>query len=149
MEMRINLDMNNIDYDAINKQIQEKIAEMDLTKSYDFKYRIDSKIDQEISDLVAYHLKSSKWGNLTERSKKEINDTIYNEIRKLVEPEIDAIFSKIPEEELNKIISDLIPKVLVDLLSTALKDTLLGYWNMSRDFIIHDAADMIKGSMMI
>lgn len=33
MEIKIDLDLNKIDYDAINKQIVEKITEMDLAEN--------------------------------------------------------------------------------------------------------------------
>ena len=48
MKLEIELDLNKIDYDAINKQIQEKIEAIDIQKEYD----IDSRIRERISNIV-------------------------------------------------------------------------------------------------
>lgn len=147
MEIKIDLDMNQIDYDAINKQIQKKIEEMDLSANYNFKYKIENKINEEVEQCVAEFFRTRRWGDLNNSSKEEMNRMLYNKAESLIYPHVDNIISQIPEEEMDKIIADLIPKVLVDLLSKSLRDTLIGYWNVSSEAIISDAADRIRSSM--
>jgi uncharacterized protein GlcG (DUF336 family) len=50
MKLEIELDLNKIDYDAINQQIQQKITDLDLTQEY----KIDSRIKQEIDTQAVY-----------------------------------------------------------------------------------------------
>ena len=147
MEIKIDLDMNQIDYDAINKQIQEKIAEMNLADNYNFKYKIESRINKEVEQCVSEFFRTRCWGDLNDSSRREMNDMLYNKAHELIDPHIVDIISQIPEDEMNKIITDLIPKVLVDLLSRSLKDTLNGYWSYSSETIISEAANRIRSSM--
>lgn len=144
MEIKIDLDMNQIDYDAINKQIVEKITDMDLTTNYNFKYKIENKINEEVEQCVTEFFRTRRWGDLNNSSKEEMNRILYGKVRELIEPHVDNIILQIPEEEMNKIIVGLIPKVLVDLLSMTLKDTLIGYWNISSETIISEASNRIK-----
>ena len=48
MKLEIELDLNKIDYDAINKQIAEKVAELNIKEEYD----IESKISNKITSIV-------------------------------------------------------------------------------------------------
>ena len=48
MKLEIELDLNKIDYDAINKQIAEKVAELNIKEEYD----IESKINNKITSIV-------------------------------------------------------------------------------------------------
>ena len=48
MKLKIELDLNKIDYDAINKQIAEKVAELNIKETYE----IESKIDKKINDKI-------------------------------------------------------------------------------------------------
>lgn len=147
MEIKIDLDMNKIDYETINKKLVEKIADMDLYAKYNFKYTIDSKIDEEVKQCVTEFLRTRRWGDFNNSSKEEMRNVLYGKIKELIEPHVNNIIAQIPEEEMNKIIIDLIPKVLVDLLSQSLKDTLIGYWNTSSQTIISEAAHRIKSNI--
>lgn len=144
MEIKIDLDMNQIDYDAINKQIQEKIAEMYLATSYNFKYKIENKIDKEVEQCVTDFFRIRRWGELNSSSKEEMTRILYNKAQNLIEPHVANIIEEIPEEEMYKIIADLIPKVLVDLLTNDLKRVLYEYYNSSSESIISEAATRIR-----
>lgn len=146
MEIKIDLDLNKIDYDAINKQIVEKIAEMDLTTNYNFKYKIVNKIDEEVGRTVDEYFRSRRWGDLNDRSRQDMNEMLYSKTKALIEPHVSNIIRQIPQEEMDKIIMDLIPKVLVDLLSRSLKDTLINYWTISSENIIAEASNRIRSS---
>ena len=49
MKLEIELDLNKIDYDAINKQIAEKVAELNIKETYDIESKINTKINNKIS----------------------------------------------------------------------------------------------------
>lgn len=147
MEIKIDLDMNKIDYDAINKQIQEKITEMDLVTNYNFKYKIERKIDEEVEQCVTEFFRTRRWGELNSSTKDEMNRMLYNKAESLIKPHVANIIGQVPEEEMNKIIVDLIPKVLVDLLSSHLKSVLYSYYDQSSNAIISEAANRIRSSI--
>lgn len=124
MEIRIDLDMNRIDYEAINKQIQEKIEDMNLRDAYRIDSKIREKIDEEVEREVRTHLRSGYWSGLNSQSKDDIRAEIYKNISELIKPHVENIFNEIPQEELTSIISDLLPKVLIDILTSNMKHLL-------------------------
>ena len=124
MEIRIDLDMNRIDYEAINKQIQEKIEDMNLRDAYRIDSKIREKVDEEVEREVRIHLETGCWSGLNNQSENKIKEEIYKNIDELIKPHVEEIFSKIPQEELTSIISDLLPKVLVNILTDNMKHSL-------------------------
>ena len=145
MKLEIELDLNQIDYDAINKQIQEKIADMDLEKSYSINSRIGSKIQEEVDREVGYYLRCNSWGgNLNDNVQRDINDEIQRHIEKLVKTNVEKVLNQIPTEELNKLISDLIPKVLMDLLISNVGSSFYNYCEESRYTTLHICEEKIQ-----
>lgn len=147
MEIKIDLDLNKIDYDAINKQIVEKIAEMDLAENYNFKYKIENRINEEVEQCVTDFFRTRRWGELNTSTKDEMNRMLYNKVQSLINPHVANIISQVPDEEFNKIIADLIPKVLVDLLTSHLKSVLYSYYDQSSETIINEAANRIRSCL--
>ena len=143
MKLEIELDLNQIDYDAINKQIQDKIADMDLHKEYHISSKIDSKIREEVEERVNRYLGYSSWAGLNDSSKREIKDEIAKNVRELIKPHVENIFNQIPQEELDTIISELIPKVLVDIFTSEMKDMIANYYYSSQNSIMQFCEDRI------
>lgn len=143
MKLEIELDLNQIDYDAINKQIQDKIADMDLHKEYHISSKIDSKIREEVEERVNRHLGYSSWSGLNDSSKREIKDEITKNVRELIKPHVENIFNQIPQEELDAIISELIPKVLVDIFTSEIKGMIANYYCSSQNSIMQFCEDRI------
>lgn len=145
MKLEIELDLNKIDYDAINKQIQEKIEAMDLEKTYQINYKISNKINEEVEKIVGTQLRRSRWsGELNDDSKQWIHNEIRGKIQELVNPCVTNIFDKLSQDELDEIITELIPKVLVDLLSERTKSALMSYYYESSETITRIAEDRIR-----
>ena len=144
MKLEIELDLNQIDYEAINKQIQDKIKEMDIHKEYRIESMIKSKITEEVNYEVERYLKSNSWSGLNESSRRQITEEIYTNIKKYVEPHITDILNQIPQDELNNIISGLIPRVLVDVITTNMKDIMMNYYNSSTSQIYQICDEQIK-----
>lgn len=147
MKLEIELDLNQIDYDAINKQIQDKIAEMDLHKEYVIDQKINSKIKEEVDNEVNNYFRSGAWGGLNTNSTREIKDEISNNLRELVKPHINRVFNQLSQEDLDKIISEMLPIVLVGLISDNLRNTLISYYQQSSEAIISEAAMRIKSML--
>lgn len=148
MKLEIELDLKKIDYDAINRQIHEKIKEMDLSKIYDINSKIDRKIKDEVEDCVESHLVANRWtGELNDATRRHVNDELIFEIRKLTSPLVDKIFSQITNEELNKIIIELMPKVLVELMCNQLGGALTNYYYQASEHLVSDAACRIRNSI--
>ena len=133
MKLEIELDLNQIDYGAINKQIQDKIAEMNIHEEYKIDSKINDAVKREVDETVGYrvrnHLSGGPWNSLNNESKNQVRNTISNHIKELVEPHVKEIFDQIPEEELNKLISDLIPRVMMDVISAKMLGIIDMYYN--------------------
>lgn len=144
MKLEIDLDLNQIDYEAINKQIQDRISAMDLKKEYQISSKIDSQIRENTDREVNYYFRNGTWGGLNESSKREIKDEITKNIRELIKPHVESIFSQIPQEELNEIISELLPKVLMDMISSQMKDMLTSYYYSTQNTLMQICDDRIR-----
>ena len=144
MKLEIDLDLNQIDYETINKQIQNRIAAMDLNKEYRISSKIDSQIRESTDREVNYYFRNGTWGGLNESSKREIKDEIAKNIRELIKPHVESIFSQIPQEELNELISELLPKVLMDIISSQMKDILTSYYYSTQNTLMQFCDDRIS-----
>lgn len=139
MRLEIELDLNKIDYDAINQQIQEKIATMDLKNAYQIESKIDYKIRHDVEYEVEKYLKHGGWyGELNEGSKREIRDEISKNIKELIKPYVENAFNQISQEKLNDIISELMPRIFMDLLTSEMKSMLANYYYEAQATILHD-----------
>ena len=122
MEIKIDLDMNQIDYDAINKQIQEKIAALDVKDMY----RIDSKIENKISDLIKEEVDYSYNKYLdryygtsyeTGEGRDLIQSITKEEIKNKTKDIVDDIFSNdYNEETLRKMMIEFLPDIFTSIL---------------------------------
>lgn len=140
MKLEIELDLNKIDYDAINKQIQEKLSEMDLSKTYSISSKIDRQIREEVEQRVNSHIGNNSWGGLNNATRKDIKNEITNIIKEILKPQIENIINQIPQEELDNLISELIPKIFVDMITSQMKDVLSSYY-FSIDTRIHQICE--------
>lgn len=150
MEIKIDLDMNQIDYDAINKQIQEKIAALDVKDMYN----VETKIDNTISDYIkseincSYnkYLDSYFWGRNSETSegKKLIENISKEEIERRTKNIIDDIFENAyDEEKLRELMFKFLPDIFTTLLFRKMENALFSkehdyqnqMYNMTRSII--------------
>ena len=130
MKLEIELDLNKIDYDAINQQIVEKIAAVDIKDLYAIESRIDNKVCHLVNEAVedAYGDYISKyWGRdyATDNGKRFINDVIKNEIKSRSEKIIEDIFAnEYSEEVIREVALKMIPNVFAYVLFERFKDSL-------------------------
>lgn len=135
MKLEIELDLNKIDYDAINQQVQEKIASMDLAKEYNISYKIESKIREEVESRVRGNM-NGWYGGLNEDTKRDIKDEIRNNIKEVVAPIVQDTLSKVSQEEFNSIIRELLPVIFMNVLMTDMGSMFHNYYcSMNADIM--------------
>lgn len=135
MKLEIELDLNKIDYDAINKQIQEKIESMDLAKEYNISYKIESKIREEVESKVRSNM-NGWYGELNDNTKRNIKDEISYNIREVVSPIVNDALSKISQEEFNSIIRELLPVIFMNVLMRDMGSMFSNYYcSMNADIM--------------
>ena len=99
MKLEIELDLNKIDYSAINEQIQEKIKDIDLEKVYQINYKISRNISENVENIVKDHLCKRGWGNeLNNSTSQLVREEIRYKIQEMVTPIVNNIFDKISFE---------------------------------------------------
>lgn len=150
MKLEIELDLNKIDYDAINKQIQEKINDMDLNKMYQIDREISDTINERVKIIVKEYLCRNRWvsdGELNSNAVQLVREEVRCKIQETVNPFINDIFEKLPQDELNKIIVDLIPIILVNMLEEHVRLGISNYFDQSSAIISNIATDRIKNTI--
>ena len=122
MEIKINLDMNQIDYDAINKQIQEKIAALDIKDMY----QVESKIENKISDFIKeevdyaynkyldrYYGTSYETGDGRDLIQRVTKEEVTNKVKDIV---YDIFLNDYNEETLRKMMIEFLPDIFTSIL---------------------------------
>ena len=95
MKLEIELDLNKIDYDAINKQIQEKINDMDLNKMYQIDREISDTINERVKIIVKEYLCRNRWvsdGELNSNAVQLVREEVRCKFQERVNPFINDIF---------------------------------------------------------
>lgn len=136
--------MNQIDYDAINKQIQEKIAVLDIKDMYDINTKIDNKISNYIEDEIVYHYNKYLARYFGESTSPEgrnlIEDMSKEEIEKRTKKVIDDVFSNDYNEErlkelMLKFLPDIFASILFNRMDSALFSKEHDYRNQMYDMV--------------
>ena len=122
MKLEIELDLNKIDYDSINKQIAEKVAALDIKEMYDVELRINNRITDLIEDNInmSYnrYIKKSFWDDgTTDDGKKLIEGMIKAEIENRTNQVIEKIFADDYNEDTMR---EVMLKMIPDIFSYAL-----------------------------
>ena len=122
MKLEIELDLNKIDYDSINKQIAEKVAALDIKEIYDVESRINNKITDLVEDNVnmSYnkYIKKNFWDDgTTDDGKKLIEGMIKTEIENHTNQVIEKIFADDYNEDAMR---EVMLKMIPDIFSYAL-----------------------------
>ena len=130
MKLEIDLDLNKIDYDSINKQIKQKIKDLDITSVYTIDDRIRNELNAQISQVINENMYRNYWSNeLDNKTEGHIQDELRILIKEAITPSVNNVFNKISEEEIEKMILDILPKALVMLLIDNLKGSLYSLQN--------------------
>lgn len=147
MKLEIELDLNNIDYDAINKQIAEKVAAINIKETYE----IDQKIDHEINAIVKKEVDAGYnkyldryWADSsTSEGRGLIQKLSREEIERRTKEAIDTIFTnEFDESAMREIMVKMIPLVFTDILFNKLENSLVTanyqYRDITRNMIMQE-----------
>lgn len=130
MKLEIELDLNKIDYDAINKQIAEKVAALDIKEMYDVESRINNKITNIINDEVEYsynsYLDKAYWGDGTSAKGRELvekltKEKIENHTKKVME---EIFANEYSEDIIRETMLKVIPSVFASILFSRMESAL-------------------------
>lgn len=130
MKLEIELDLNKIDYDAINKQIAEKVAELNIKEEYDIESKISNKItsivNKEVDDSYNSYIKKY-WSCTTSTSEGEklIESISKSEIENRTKKVMEEIFTnEYNEETLKEVMLKIIPDVFASILFSRMESAL-------------------------
>ena len=130
MKLEIDLDLNKIDYNSINEQIKQKIKDLDITNVYTIDDRIRNELDAQISQVIRNNMCRNYWSNeLDSKTERHIQDELRILIKETITPPVNNVFNKISEEEIEKMILDILPKALVMLVIDNLKGSFYSLQN--------------------
>ena len=130
MKLEIDLDLNKIDYDSINKQIKQKIKDLDITNIYTIDDRIRNELDTQISQAIRDNMYRNYWSNeLDDKTTENIQNELRILIKEAITPSVNNVFNKISEKEIEKMILDILPKALVALIIDNLKGLFYSFQN--------------------
>ena len=130
MKLEIDLDLNKIDYDSINAQIKQKIEDLDITNVYTIDDRIRNELNAQISQVIRDNMCRNYWSDeLDSKTTEHIQDELRILIKETMTPSVNNVFNKISEEEIEKMILDILPKALVMLIIDNLKGSFYSLQN--------------------
>lgn len=103
---------------------------MDITNVYTIDNRIKNELDAQISQIIRDNMCRNYWSDeLDNRTTGHIQDELRALIKEAITPLVNNVFNKISEEEIEKMILDILPKALVMLLIDNLKGSLYSLQN--------------------
>lgn len=152
MKLEIELDLNKIDYDAINKQIAEKVAELNIKEEYD----IESKINNKITSIVNKEVDASYnsyikeyWSYPTSDGKKLIESMSKSEIENRTKKVMEEIFTnEYNEETLKEVMLKIIPDVFASILFSRMESALFNkehnYYNQIYNMVRNEIDSRIR-----
>lgn len=146
MKLEIELDLNKIDYDAINKQIAEKVAALDIKDMYSVESKIDSKINNLIKDEVEYtynsYLDKKYWGDGTTAHGRELvenltKEKIENHTKKVMEEIFANEYSEdVMRETMLKVIPSVFASILFRRMESALFSNEYNYYDQIHSMVM-------------
>lgn len=128
MKLEIELDLNKIDYDAINKQIAEKVAELDIKDMYDVESKINNKItslvNKEVDDSYNSYL-DRYWSGTTSDGRNLIETMTQTEIENHTRKIIEEIFANdYNEDAMREVMLKMIPDIFASILFKRMESAL-------------------------
>lgn len=136
MELKIEIDMNQIDYNKINEAILSKIDEDFIRNLIVARYSTDNQIEKSVKEIlteeIGKYLFETDWIGKSDVVSKA--NTIANSyFKEIVEELIQKIIDDIGPDDMNRLIVDILPKVLWDYIFTVIhnKDKDIYNWTIS------------------
>ena len=151
MKLEIELDLNKIDYDAINKQIAEKVAELDLKDMYDVELKIDNKITSIINKAVddSYNSYLDRyWSGTTSEGRNLIQSMTKTEIENHTKNVLEDIFANdYNEDTMREVMLKMLPDVFASILFRRMESVLFDkewdYYNYMQNMVRNEIDNAI------
>lgn len=112
MKFEIELDPNKIDYEAINKILQEKIKNL-TPEELSMDERLNIAVSNQVGNYTAEYFSKTSWGILNNNTKSEIREILVSHVKEYVQPHVSEILDQIPKETLDEIIISTIAPVMM------------------------------------
>ena len=149
MEIKIDLDMNRIDYNAINAKILEKINDNFVEETMRRFYLRDDDIKELIQNRVLsaaneYIDRGYYYSNSPSETARRV---AREELKRRLNEEIDKILNEIGEDTLRKIIIETIPEAVLYTLCEDINKNIYERLNGYADGIMNSMRSEIYGRL--
>lgn len=144
MKLEIELDINKIDYDSINKQIQEKIEALNISEMSDIEDRINTTLNVKIRDVYNEYFDNNTYYADTYNGKKIINDLQKEKFTEVSRKIIDDIYK---ENKIEEIVAELFPRLFVQAMYDSLYDTVNNLIRSNKDYTINTAINIVANKL--
>ena len=127
MKIELNLDMDKIDIDIINREVEKQLSQRNLKEDYDVEYKIEAKVDQFIASAVNDELYAYKdqYDRPTTKTTNIINKTVEEGISCKVKEFVDKIIEEnYSEEQLKQLVVEIFPTSVTSILVDKLKSMI-------------------------
>lgn len=129
MEIKIDIDMNKIDYESINKQIREKLSQASVDDIFKRYYVMEDDIRKSIENLIRdgseNYIVNRGWCDSYE-AKQYISNEAHKIITKMIEPVCEEMVNQMSKEDMQNLIVDIFPSIFCDILYKKISHTIYG-----------------------
>lgn len=141
MKVEIELDATKIDYEAINKQIQEKLDAINFVEKYGLHRALADTVENEVDKYIERYFAHSSIGDV----KDHIRIVVHDEILKIVGPKVKDALSQIPDEEISKLTFDLLPRMFITFMMSKMDSSYEDYKVYEHGFLLKEAENRFEG----
>lgn len=119
MEIKIDIDMDKIDYESINNQIKEKLSRASVDDIFKRYYVTETDIIQQIENILRegseHYIVNQGWCE-SDETKKYISDEAHQIITKMIEPVCEEMINQMSKEDMQNLIVEIFPSIFCDIL---------------------------------
>lgn len=128
MKLEIELDLNKIDYNSINKQIAEKLSAIDIKEMYNVENRIETAISTKVNQEIEYSYNNyleRYWSNVPSEGRNLVESLSKQEIERRTGKVIEEVFATdFDEKVLRELVIKLLPSIFCNLLFSRLESSI-------------------------
>lgn len=136
MKVEIDIDLDRIDYDSINKQIVERVKTMTPSEIFSHYYRTDADAKEYVDYLLRKYSEDylvNLYGSTNRTAEEEIGKIAKDLITEKVKKVCDDFLSTISDEEMQKLVNDIFPNLFVQAMYDRIS-TMLSKDSSRKDF---------------
>lgn len=138
MKLEIELDLNKIDYDTINKQIQEKVEALNITEIPDIENKISIMLNQILREVYTEYFNSGY--TKTYNGEAIVQNAIKEKFTEIVRKVIDDTYK---EDKIKEIIEEIFPRLFVQAMYDSLYDGIKNLTACNKEITINHAVNIV------